>query len=229
MESLIVKQIKYGILQDSILKYQTKLQNLSLYNCSLQQWLRNTKLPYCQLNFLTHLYISQSNQPLDLNEFLLSELTFPKLQSFSIRFQLSDSNSGYSTDSFFKFIRKLKDLRFLEIHWELNTDESYQRWFALCSSLPKLSYLLNFDYSSKLIEDFQYPNLCKIFPSLCIIICVKYFSCPKSSVKYFKDVGTNTIMNISITRAYDYYEGIPLKYLIKQCCLDTSTSVYKYY
>lgn len=90
---------------------------------------------------------------------------------------------------------------------------SFQQWFALCCSLPKLRYLLIFDINSDSLDDFEY--LFQIRPLLRIIVHNNYLDY-NSSVKYFKDVVTNTIIKISPNPSdlVSIYEGIPQKYVV---------------
>lgn len=220
-----------------IFKQQMKLHKLSLYNCdkyscyadshicidklSLQQWSWNEG-QYRRLEYLTHLQITET-ETLDLSEFLINKRTLPKLKSL-----LVFTKNSYTRNSISNFnllcqnIQELTELEYLKIMWEWEGIIHFNQWLALCSTLPKLRYLLMetrspFKKSSQcgLFCDWQYRKLFEVRPSLRTIVhqefrqdrpwYTRYF-------KYFKDIVTNTVISPPPSSSEAIYEDIPQEY-----------------
>lgn len=210
LEKLFVDTVNENILS-SVFQYQTKLRRLTIdfstSSLAFERWLNNTDSLSHRLNYLTRLKLYQV-QSLELFQLFLIQFEFPKLRSFSFFFDANvemNSNVG----SFWQCIQNLTDLEFLDIGGGIPI--SPEQFSALCCSLSKLRCFIYVKCGLKPFEPLMYHELFRTSPSLRVII----HGDPESySVKYFKDIGANTVIHVPWPREENIihkfiYEEIP--------------------
>lgn len=228
--------IDTGILSN-IFRYQTKLLHLafetsefpfsSLTVLKLAEWLQNEDQLPRQLDNLTHLCFLNCEPP-ELPQFLLTEFKFPKLKAFSMKEKLSyDTNYKYR-NLFWAGLQQCTQLEYLEIRRWTN-GISFEGVSDLCSALPKLRYCL-FDTDSKPFEKKNFHQLFQNNPSLRAIVHLVRKDLERFSVKYFRELGTNTVRDVGwpseSKRYYFFYDGIPKKYTLYDLNYDWLVSIY---
>ena len=151
-------------------------------------------------------------QSFELSNFFLIQFEFPKLQALSIIFSYTKVAIDFNDDLFWQSIGKFADLEYLEIQWGVAITPD--QFSALCCSLTKLRYFVYFKNSVKPFGMQMFHTLFQRCPSLRLIVQGD----PQSySVKYFKDIGTNTVEHVLWPTQKNYfkafiYEEIPRKY-----------------
>jgi len=179
----------------------------------INKWLNNTESFSRQLDCLTNLHLIHIKS-LELPEYFLIQFEFPKLQAFSIIFcdEGESARINSNGDLIWLSIQKLAHLEFLEIQWGIEI--SSEVLSTLCVSLPKLRYFLYFKRNLKPFEMQMYHELFQKCPSLRVII---HGDPNFYSVKYFKDIGTNSVRQLLWPAKQDFclefvYKEIPRKY-----------------
>lgn len=230
--SLKSLEVSFGIsILQAILRYQKNLHHLTLHihssqSSSVVQQFRE-EIQCRQFDHLTHLclLIDENRQSLSLSEIFLSEFVFPKLKSLILVIECVEGvNEAFNVDSLGQVIEKLTELEYIEIRGPLTI--SHPKWLTLFEALPKLRYFLLFN-DFFVVDDSKYHNFFQVCPSLRAVIhgiqqdssistpintgTIHQIDPPHVSVKYFKDIFTNSIKNVSWSKN-PTYEGIPEKY-----------------
>lgn len=156
-----------------VLVYQNDLRKLSLHHSSTENtefslWLSGLDKSYRRFDNLTCLCLFECSST-NFCELFLMNFEFPKLKSLAMYLEKDYcSRVNDNMCQILQRIRKLTQLEYLEIYWEI--ERTPLSLLDLCKNLPKLRYLIYSNNCYVPFDELEYHCIFEECPTLCIFI-----------------------------------------------------------